>query len=724
MSLEQLVQLEVSDVDLDLRVLEIRLQEALHTPFSISILCEAREGADRASLDSGAALAKDAIVRIAAPEGDPRELKGVLSEIEEVARGYRIEIVPKMALLADTVDHQVFKDQTTVEIVTAVLDEHGISVESRVSRTLPKRPQCVQTFESDLDFVSRLLSEEGIVWFSPVGARDAIRLVDRASAFEDVEGLDTLRAVETGGLVRPSSVHNARLSRSAVSTKYIVRDYDFTAPQRDMEREAGDGPAVVYEYPAGYTDPSVGADLAKMRLEERKRREITLTGAASSPRIEPGTIVTLADSSRDDMNGKWLIVEATHTGHDQGAGGEARYEARFVAVPADRGYRPERRATPSVGGIQTATVTGPSGAEIHPDSFGRVKALHRWDRRRPKDDTSSAFFRTVQPPTSGGLFLPRVGWEVALGFRGGSGDEPVEIGRLDNGQARPFASLPGNQVVSSFGSLTTPGGGSGNHIAMNDTAGNEGFAINASHDFNEKTENDKVTGVTADETLVVSANRTLIVGKVLKESIEGAQSHSISAGRNVNVGANMSLNSASESVTVGGLRAFTIGGDYQTGCASLSRLVGAAKVEAAIESVGRGVTGASTVMVGAAWDTNAGLESNINVLGASTEEVGALKGIVAGTNYVLKTTGALTQTFASQTIEGGGGVGEDYLLEASYKAGGSMKVKGGDIVFQATTKISITASGITVTLTPGKVDVDGQFKGTPSSAEEGSGSFD
>lgn len=724
MSLEQTVSLEIDGVGSELRVASVHVREALHAPYAVTVLFEAREDGARVPLDAADVLAKEAVVKITLGDEEPRTFEGVVIEVDEVDRGYRVHVGPKIALLADAVDHVVFTDQTTVEIVTQVLDEHGISVESRVSRSLPKRPQCVQAFETDLAFVSRLLADEGIVWHVPQGARDKVRLVDRASAFEDAPGLGPLRVVEEGGLVAAASVHRARLTRSATTSRFIVRDYDFTAPQKEMEREAGEGALALYEYPAGYTDPGVGAELAQLRLEERQRRQLTLTGTASSALVEAGAVVTLTDAPRDDMNGKWLVVEVEHEGHDQGASNRARHEARFVAVPADKGYRAERSPAPSMGGIQTAVVTGPSGSEIHPDEYGRIKALHRWDRRRPQDDTSSTFFRTNQPPTSGGLFLPRVGWEVALGFRGASGDEPVEIGRLDNGQARPFASLPGNQVVSSFGSLTTPGGGSGNHIALNDTAGNEGFAINASHDYKEKTENDKVTGVTADETLTVGSNRTVIVGKVLRESVEGAQSHSISANRTVNVGANMSLNSASETVMVGGLRAFNIGGDYQTGCASLTRLVGAAKVEAAIESVGRGVTGAATVMVGGAWDANAGLESNINVLGASVEEVGALKSIVAGTDYILKTTGALTQTFASQKLDGEAGVGEDYLLEASYDAGGSMKVKGGDIVFQAKNKITIKASGITVTITTSSVKIDGQFKGTPNTSEQGSGTYD
>jgi type VI secretion system secreted protein VgrG len=723
MSLDQTVSLTIDGFDKPLRVVHVRVRERLHSPTIVDVLCAVHDDGALATLDAADALTQQAKVSIATG-GDPRVFEGVIVDVEEVDGGYQVRLAPKIALLDEAVDYQLFKDLDAVAIAEQVLGEHGITVEKRVSRTLAKRPQCVQAFESDLAFVSRILADEGVVWHAAHGSRDQVRFCDHRSAFDDVEGLDPLRVVEGAGLVAAASVHRARLTRSATTGRVILRDYDFTAPKRDLTREAGSGNIAAYEYPGGYTEASVGEDLAKIRLEEAQRRQLTLTGEASSPRIEAGAVITLTDAPRDDMNGRWLVVEVEHEGHDQSSQQQERYVARFTAVPADKGYRAKRTRAPSLGGVQTAVVAGPSGAEIHPDEFARVKALHRWDRRRKQDDQSSAFLRTMQPPTSGGFFLPRVGWEVVLGHRTPSGDQPFELGRLDTGQARPFASLPGNQVVSSFGSATTPGGGGGSHVALNDTAGNEGMAFHASRDFNEKTENDKVTGVSASETLTVGSNRTLIVGKVFRESVTGAQSHTISSNRTVNVGANMSINSASETVSVGGLRAFKIGGDYQTGCASLTRLVGAAKTEAAIESVGRSVTGVSTVLVGGAWEANAGLEANINVLGANAEEVGALKSIIAGKDYILKVTGALTSTFASQSITGDGGVGEDYLLEASYKAGGSMKVKGGDIVFQAKNKITISASGITVTITSDTVKIDGQFKGSPNSSEQGSGSYD
>src|SRR5262249_9551113 len=152
----------------------------------------------------------------------------------------------------------------------------------------------------------------------------------------------------------------------------------------------------------------------------------------------------------------------------------------------------------------------------------------------------------------GGLFQPRVGWEALVSFQGTSGDAPVVLGRLYNGQAPPPNGLPGDKVVSAFGTQTTPGGGSANLVAMNDTAGKEGMSFNASKDFNEKTENDKTSNVSANDTWSVGAARKLIVGQVLSVKVSAAQSYTIGGSRTVNVTSNKMINAASESVMVGG----------------------------------------------------------------------------------------------------------------------------------------------------------------------------
>ncbi len=431
-------------------------------------------------------------------------------------------------------------------------------------------------------------------------------------------------------------------------------------------------------------------------------------------------MVKLDDPERARIAGRWLLLDVEHRGDDyhvERADGR-RFVCTFTAVPADGGYREARVAAPQVGGIQTGVATGASGAEIHTEKHGRVTAHLRWDCLRPLDDKSSTDLRVVQPPTSGGFFLPRVGWEALLAFEHGSADAPYVVGRLYNGQAPPPSGLPGKKVVSAFGTQTTPGGGSANLVEMNDTAGNEGMNFNASKDFNERTENDKNTSITTNDSWSVGAARKLIVGQVLSVKVGGAQSYTIGGSRTVNVTSNKLIAAASETVMIGGLRTFNVGGDYKTGSSSLTRLVGGAKAETAIESVVRSVQGAQTVLVGGSWRTVAGVSHNVAVSGAATEVVAGAKSI-KGSKYHLAVKGALNETLASRSVTAGGDRGEQFAAAASYSIGASASMKASEVTVKADSKITIKAGGVTVTITSGEIRIDGDVSSKVDSSDAG-----
>lgn len=723
MTLAQTFTLEIDGAAFDASIRRVRGRERMHAPSWFEITCAPAE-AEGATPEVAPAslLAMKAKLSLALPDGGERVVEGFVDAVEAVDAGFRITIVPKIALLGDAVDHQVFVDQTAVEVVESVLAEHGIRVEKRLRRTPAKRAQCVQFFESDLDFVSRLCSEEGINWYIPAGKTDKVTLSDDAAGYDDVDGAAAFTVREQGGLQAGESVFEAQVRRTVVPDKVTLRDYNFEKPLLDQTATAsmGDGKRERYEYPGGYSDPALGATMAQIRLDQLRARSVVLTGRTTSRRFSPGYVVTIAHSSREHIAGRWLILDVEHDGSDHGAGeaNEHRYVARFTAVPADASYREDRRPAPVVGGIQTATVTGASGSEIHTEQYGRTKVQLRWERRRPADDTASTFVRVVQPPTSGGFFLPRVGWEALVSFQGGSPDVPYMVGRLYNGQAPPPSGLPGKKVVSAFGTQTTPGGGSGNLIETDDTAGSEGMNFNASKDFNERTENDKNSSITANDSWTVGAARKLIVGQVLSVNVGASQSYTVGGSRTVNVTSNKSISAGAETVMIGGLRTFNIGGDYQTFCSGLTRLVGGAKAETAIESVVRSVKGASTSLIGGSWTTVAGVSANVSVSGAATELVSGAKSIKAS-KYHLAVKGAYNETLASRTVKAGGDRQEGFGAAASYNIGATATIKASEITVKASSKITLQAGGATITITSGAIKVDGDFKSSVASADVG-----
>lgn len=717
---EPLFHLVVEGVDVDWAVRGVTGSDAMGRPSSFFVVGSpvVDDGTPTGPL-ADAVLAQPATLRWHVGDAE-RTLHAIVDAVEARPGGFTLALVSRIAILDESIDHRVFVDVDVIAISQAILGEHGFSIDVRATRTPPARSQCVQAFESDLAFVTRILAEEGIVWLLDHEVADSVILAD--TSFPDAP-LDPLPVRSDAGLGTSVAVHAVHLTRGVAPEALALRDYDFKVPMVDLASSASTGRAQLerYEYPGGFTQQATGDTLAKIRLEEARTGSTALQAETNAGGLVPGQVVRLDGGAAD---GRWLITEVTHDGSEEARASAVawRYTAKVKAVPAGGGYRPARSRRPKLGGVQTATVMGPSGSEIHTEEHGRVKVSFRWDRRAPTDDKASTWVRVIQPATSGGFFLPRVGWEELVGFWGTSGDVPIAMGRLYNGQSTPPNVLPKEKVMSAFGTATTPGRGAGNRVAMNDAAGSEAMHFNASNDYNERTESDKVTTVTGDDTWTIGGSRKLIVGQVLAQKIDGAQSYTVTAKREVNVTANKVIGvGGAETVAVGGVRMFDIGGDQTTNCASLRRLVGAAKAEAAIEHQSRVVTGASAVRVGGSWNVTAGLHASVNVGGASFENVSGAKSIKTPT-YELSALTSYTEDYASLSLHAGGDVLNDFKTTGRVQIGASATVGGSYVMVAASNRITLKAGGVTIKITPGEVKIEGKFDGDVGSVEADKGS--
>ncbi len=84
---------------------------------------------------------------------------------------YELELVPTLGLLETRTNSRIFQNRNTREIVDLVLKDHDIQTSLDPSRlggsVWPWKPReyCVQYNETDLDFVQRLLEEDGMGYF-------------------------------------------------------------------------------------------------------------------------------------------------------------------------------------------------------------------------------------------------------------------------------------------------------------------------------------------------------------------------------------------------------------------------------------------------------------------------------------------------------------------------------------------------------------------------------
>ncbi|MBN3006823.1 type VI secretion system tip protein VgrG, partial [Chromobacterium alkanivorans] len=141
----------------------------------------------------------------------------------------------------------------------------------------------------------------------------------------------------------------------------------------------------------------------------------------------------------------------------------ADFDAQRRGVPLTPAYAHTELAKPKSRGVQTATVVGPQGEEVHTDQHGRIKVQFHWQRmdEHPSigagmDDKSSCWLRVVMPSAGAGWghqFIPRIGQEVLVDFIEGDIDRPVITGVLYNGShpTPDFSgagALPANKTLS------------------------------------------------------------------------------------------------------------------------------------------------------------------------------------------------------------------------------------------------------------------------------------
>ena len=85
----------------------------------------------------------------------------------------RLEIVPRMWLLTQRTNSRIFQDKYLHEIVSTVLHENGVRHAWALENEYPRRLYCTQYQETDYAFVTRLLAEEGVLfYFTHPGAFD------------------------------------------------------------------------------------------------------------------------------------------------------------------------------------------------------------------------------------------------------------------------------------------------------------------------------------------------------------------------------------------------------------------------------------------------------------------------------------------------------------------------------------------------------------------------
>ena len=477
-------------------------------------------------------IGKNVTIRMELPGGGQRYWNGFINRfVQDVSPGlqfaqYRATMVPWLWFLTLTSDCRIFQDKTVPEIVKQIFDDLGFSdIEDRLSGSYRTWIYCVQYRETDFNFVSRLMEQEGIYYyFLHESGKCTLVLCDSLSKHDPYGDYGEIDFTpDTRSSAVQEKISEWMVDKKIRSGKFAHTDYNFTKPSTSLmsieEDPKGHAQAdfEIYDYPGEYPEKADGDKYAKVRMEELAQGHEICNGHSDARGICAGYLFTMAKHTRMDQNREYLILstdcQAAAEDYETSGVQDEIWACSFTAIPSAVQFRPARLTPkPEIKGTQTAVVTGPSGEEIYTDEHGRVKVQFHWDREGKFDQNSSCWIRTSQVHAGknfGGIDIPRIGEEVVVSFMEGDPDRPLITGRVYNAGLMPPFGLPGQKVVSGMKSNSTPGGGGYNEFSLNDSQGKEAITIHGQYDMNTTVEHNQSNTVNNDLTETIKNNATI-----------------------------------------------------------------------------------------------------------------------------------------------------------------------------------------------------------------------
>ena len=488
-----------------------------------------------------------------------RYFSGICSRVSQGSRdaeftAYRLEIVPQVWLLTRKAQSRIFQRVSVPDILKQVFE--GLDVDYKLQGTFQPRDFCVQYRETDFNFASRLMEEEGIYYFFTHSAGGSKMVVaNTPQGHPDMpEHSSIIFDAVHGGPRDEDRITGWEKVQELRPGKYTLWDHCFELPHKHLEAEKNllDSVAAgsvthtlkvppsekleIFDFPGEYAQRFDGVDkgggdqpaeLQKIfqdnertvgiRIQQEATPALVIKGTSDCRHFVSGHKFTL--ERHFNGNGPYVVTSVQHAAsvagdYRSGEGGALTYQNSFTCIPFALPFRPARNTPkPFVQGTQTAVVVGPPGEEIFPDKYGRVKVQFHWDREHKNDLDSSCWIRvgTFWAGKQWGMIhIPRIGQEVIVDFLEGDPDQPIIVGSVYNAEMMPPYTLPANKTQSGIKSRSTLGGGppNFNEFRFEDKKGSEEVYLHAEKDWNIMVEHDKGQTVGHDETTTIMHDRT------------------------------------------------------------------------------------------------------------------------------------------------------------------------------------------------------------------------
>ena len=640
---------------------------------------------DSPSISAKSLLGKDMSIEIDLTTEDAgsgkRFISGQVTQFTYIGRdgdfsAYQAVLRPWLWHATRRSDFKIFQFKKAPDIIKEVLGKYGFSIEDKLMGNYREWTYMVQYGESDFNFVSRLMEEEGIFYFfSHSNGSHKLVLADDIGSVSPLPNGPTTIAYYPNS--RAAHVHSEDFvdgwvyAEDIASGNFEADDYDFEKPQTDLttrqQQPAGhsEDSREQYEWPGGYTEHGDGENYARIRIEQQKAQREIAQGEGNARNIAPGYLFTLSKYPRQDQNKEYLIESAHYRFEENvrrsdGAGGSGAakrggidsgttYRISFAVVPKSTAYRSQRvTPKPHTTGPQTAVVTGPAGEEIYTDEYGRVKVQFHWDRYGQHNENSSCWIRVSQTwagANYGSMHIPRIGQEVIVDFLNGDPDYPIITGRVYNAMQTVPWDLPANKTMSGIKTHSSKGGASGdglkngpgdaNVLRFEDKAGQEQLWLHAQkdqlteveHDEDKWVGNDRRKVIDRDEFNTIHRDRTEIVDRNEKINVHGWRTEEVDLDETITIHQNRKERvDHNETISIGDNRKEDVGKNETIDIGlNKKETIGITYVEN---------TGIAKMMnIGMAYSRNVGLAMNSLVGLMQASEVGLTKQLMVGQTY-------------------------------------------------------------------------------------------
>lgn len=333
-------------------------------PFRYTLDLLSSQGA----IDGNRLLGERMTVALTLPDGNVRYFNGSVARFAQLGTTqgpdrtlvhYQAILHPWLWLLTQTANCRIFQHLDAPAIVAQVFRDHGFTdYEVRLSRTYPPREYCVQYRETDFQFVSRLLEEEGIYYFfEHAKDKHTLILADGPTAHKKLPGYETVPYFEPGNVAgrRRDHLYAWSLANEIQPGCCVLTDFDFTKPRADLRVKRAQPQSSartqweVFDYPGRYTLAEHGEHYARTRLEAFQAQSQQVQAEGNARGLACGALFALSDHPRSDQNRDYLIIAAAYRLQSNAYLSDARdgeeVHCALTALDSRQPYRP--RAPPT-----------------------------------------------------------------------------------------------------------------------------------------------------------------------------------------------------------------------------------------------------------------------------------------------------------------------------------------------------------------------------------------